>query len=279
MQLCHIAIVPVRDGVSVQEITTVSAALQTQVMRDFAPIWGIQATVDYFPSLDAVPLGYWPLMIVEDASGPGTHIDRNGQPVGYVEYGPTWSLTASHETLEMLADPSGMRTIAGDAPVGTAERVEFLLEVCDPCQSVDHAYSVNGVLVSDFYTPAYFEPLFTAGSKYSFCGALQEPRDVLPGGYLTWRSPSTGDWIQQRNDAGTRSVKNLGPFAAGATGLRAFVDDLTGGKQHLSHVSSEHGRVVAIRERARVSAEASRDRARVWADLVGLCSPSRSTKS
>ena len=63
--------------------------------------------------------------------------------------------------------------------------MEFLVEVCDPCHDAAHAYSVNGVLVSDFYTPAYFEPLFTTGSKYSLCGSLREPRDVLPGGYLT----------------------------------------------------------------------------------------------
>src|SRR5215471_9382345 len=159
MQLSHIAVVPIRAGIAVEEITSVSAALQKQVMRDFAPIWEVQATVDYFPALEAVPVGYWPLLIVEDGAGLGTHVDRNGQPMAYVEYGPTWSLTASHEALEMLADPTGLRFVAGDAPLTESERVEFLVEVCDPCQGADNAYTVNGVLVSDFYTPAYFEPL------------------------------------------------------------------------------------------------------------------------
>ena len=83
--------------------------------------------------------------------------------------------------MEMLVDPTGVRFVTGDAPSAESDRVEFLVEVCDPCQGADNAYTVNGVLVSDFYTPAYFEPLFTSGSRYSFCGKLRSPRDVLPG--------------------------------------------------------------------------------------------------
>lgn len=266
MQLHHLAIVSVvdHDALPVEEITRVSAAIQKQVLRDFAPIWGVQATVDFFPTLDDVPVGSWPLIIVDSAPGPGIHVDHNGQPVAYVEHGLTWSLAASHEALEMLADPTGMRLIAGDAPTASSDRVEFLVEVCDPCQDVANAYSVNGVLVSDFYTPAYFEPLFTTGSKYSFCGTLHEPRDVLPGGYLTWRSLTTGDWSQLRNDAGVITVKNLGKIAAGATGFRSAVDGYTGGKRHLCHVAADHERVVAVHERARAARTASRERARAW---------------
>jgi len=266
VQLHHLAVVSVVDPsvLPVEEVTRVSAAIQKQVLRDFAPIWNVQATVDFFATLDDVPVGSWPLIVVDSAPGPGTHIDRNGQPVAYVEHGLTWSLTASHEALEMLADPTGTRLVAGDAPTATSDRVEFLVEVCDPCQDAANAYAVNGVLVSDFYTPAYFEPLFTSGSKYSFCGTLREPRDVLSGGYLTWRSLTTGDWSQLRNDAGVITVKNLGRIASGATGFRSAVDTHTGGKRHLSHVAADHERVVAVHERARAGRTASRARARTW---------------
>ena len=57
----------------------------------------------------------------------------------------------------MLADPYGNRLIAARASIDPDERVKYLLEVCDPCQTV--GYTVNGWKVSDFYTPRYFDPV------------------------------------------------------------------------------------------------------------------------
>ena len=34
-------------------------------------------------------------------------------------------------------------------------------------------YPVNGVPVSDFYTPRYFEPVRTDGTRYSFTGEIE----------------------------------------------------------------------------------------------------------
>jgi len=67
------------------------------------------------------------VIIVADVKGAaGVHLDRNGQPFALVEYGQGWwSLTASHETLEMLADPWGNRLIAGNSPKPDQGRVEF----------------------------------------------------------------------------------------------------------------------------------------------------------
>src|SRR5690242_10385113 len=63
MLIRHIALVPELDEVPVSEVAQVSAALQTQVMRDLWPIWGICASVDVFASLEDVPIGYWPILI------------------------------------------------------------------------------------------------------------------------------------------------------------------------------------------------------------------------
>lgn len=269
MQTHHIAIVStIEPGtLSLNEITRVSAAIQKQIMRDFAPIWEVQATIDYFPTYEDIPPGYWPLIIVTEASGPGTHIDRNGQPIAYVEHGTTWSIIASHEVMEMLADPSGTRVIAGDSPTANPDRVDFLVEVCDPCQDVSCAYSVNGIPVSDFYTPSYFEPLYTSGSKYSFCGQLNGPRDVLPGGYLTWRSLTDGNWYQQKNDGKRCTVEKLGPIALGATGYRAAVDTLTNSKRQLSH-AHDHPRIRQIHQTAQTGLQAARERAQALRDAL-----------
>src|SRR5712671_6814894 len=116
MPIQHVALVSESQNITVSNLTQVSAAVQKQVARDFAPIWGVQATVDPFAALEDVPIGYWPVIVqddVKDLAGGGVHLDDQGQPFALVEYDTEWSLTASHECLEMLADPFGNRLVAG----------------------------------------------------------------------------------------------------------------------------------------------------------------------
>jgi hypothetical protein len=43
----------------------------------------------------------------------GIHLSEdNGQPFALTAYCDDWSLTTSHESIEMLVDPSGNRTVA-----------------------------------------------------------------------------------------------------------------------------------------------------------------------
>ena len=173
---------------------------QKQATRDLGPIWDIAATVDAFEKLEDVPVGYWAMRIMDDIQvdgAAGIHEDENGQPFALITASSsldTWSLTASHEAFEMLVDPF---VIAGDSPKPDQGRASFLVEVCDPSEAADYAYSVNGILVSDFYTPNYFDPVKAAGVNFSYTGALTEPRQVLPGGYLSWQDAASGHWWQE----------------------------------------------------------------------------------
>jgi hypothetical protein len=136
-------------------------------------------------------------------------------------------LTASHEVLEMLADPFGNRVIAGKSPKRGQGRVEFLVEVCDPSEAAEFGYTVNGLLVSDFYTPAYFDPVANTTVRYSFTGAITEPRQVLKGGYLSWRDPVSNHWWQERWFGTPKpTFHDLGVFTA-TRSLREQVDTLT----------------------------------------------------
>src|ERR687885_1087893 len=167
----HLALTSEVRGHDPSDVARVAAALQRQATRDFAPVWDVRATVDAFPRLEDVPLGYWPLIVRDDIHQPGAagvHLDKNGQPFALITMSDSWSLTASHEMLEMLADPFGKRIIAGKSPKRGQGRVEFLVEVCDPCEADQFAYTVNDVLVSDFYTPHFFDPDAAAGVRYSF---------------------------------------------------------------------------------------------------------------
>ena len=229
------------DLVPIAELALVGAALQKQAVRDLAPIWDVQATVDIFASLDDVPLGYWPLIVVADVPGPagGVHLDKDGQPYALIEAGPSWSLTASHECLEMLADPFGDRLVAGPSPKPDQGRVEFLVEISDPSEDVAYSYTVNDVMVSDFYTPSYFEPVTVAGVRYSFGGHISAPRQVLKGGYLSWHDPVSDHWWQMTWFSGAKpSFIDLGIFSAtDARSLREIIDSKTPPRRELSRFS------------------------------------------
>src|SRR3954447_9808633 len=156
----NVALVSEVNEVSPEWLTMVAAALQKQVVRDFGPVWDVQAAVSAIGRLEDVPLGYWPMIIVEDVQdAAGYHTDQNGQPFALIEYGTSWSLTASHECMEMLADPFGNRLMAGQSPKEDQDRVEFLVEVCDPSEDQSAGYRINNILVSDFYTPRFFDPV------------------------------------------------------------------------------------------------------------------------
>jgi hypothetical protein len=233
MSLVHVALVPeTATSVDPSELALVAAAIQRQISRDFAPVWGIDATLDAFPALELVPLGYWPDIITQRELGDdeGFHLTNDRDPYAIVEALPGWSLTASHEILEMLADPSGTRTIptASPDPDAPFARVELLVEICDPCQSADCAYTVNDVLVSDFVTPAFFEPpgRGQAGRQqdYSFRGNVEGPQRLARGGAMTWLDRALGHVVHVMRGDGDALERTLLPANLGETRpLRATV--------------------------------------------------------
>ena len=229
-----VALVSKTVEVRFEDTTRVAAALTMQVSRDVTPIWGIQATVRAFPDVRQVPAGYWPIFVVTNLPPDegGFHWTRHKQPYAEVEAGDTWSLSASHELIEMLVDPSGSRLVAGPELVLTngsigdnpQKQVEYLIEACDPCESGDFAYLIEDVVVSDFFTPHYHDPVVSPGTRYSFTGALTHPRHVLPGGYISWADPATGDLMQVQYFGGTPKIVNRSHGAAsGDMSLREFV--------------------------------------------------------
>lgn len=226
MFVTEVALVPDTTQVDCRQVNLVAAALQKQAMRDFEPLWNIKATVDAFDSLEDVPLGYWPVIIVNDVpNAAGVHLDKNGQPFALVEFDEGWALTASHEVLEMLADPWGNRLIAGDSPKPDQGRVEFLVEVADPPEDAEFGYTVNGILVSDFLTPRFWDPVAAVGLRYSYTGSIPGPRQILKGGYISWHDPVSDHWWQQIwFDGPQPQFRDLGVITGRVASLRAAVD-------------------------------------------------------
>jgi hypothetical protein len=221
MLVRHIALVGDKlthaDAATVNsQVATVAAALQVQAARDFAPLWKVDATVSGFMRLEDVPLGHWPIIVKEKIGSNdelGFHLDKHNQPYALVKFAPDWTLTVSHELLEMLADPFGNRLVPGPSldNAHPNNRVSYLVEVCDPCEDSDFAYSINGVVVSDFITPHFHDPDRTTGARYSFTGAVKKPREILKNGYISWEDPTLGRWFQLQN-FGVPEVTDLGPI-------------------------------------------------------------------
>lgn len=188
------------------EVRPVVDALQKQVSNDFRPPWGIDAKLNFIPGNATPPEGTWWLSILDDSDQAGAlgyhDLTPDGLPIGKVfagtdlKYGYTWSVTASHELLEMLADPNINLTVflQNKDTAGTL----YAYEVCDACEADQYGYDVNGVKVSDFVFPAWFEDFRGKGSaQFDQQSQIQTPLQLLPGGYIGAFDVSSGSgWHQ-----------------------------------------------------------------------------------
>ncbi len=187
------------------QVATMVASLQTQVSRDFAPIWGIDAQLQFVGQGQQPAAGAWQLVVLDDsdqAGALGYHEVQGVLPYGLafaksdIEDGLQPSVTVSHELLEMLLDPwifsvvlleHGGGTVFGNGGVMLAE------EVCDAVEADNYGYQIDGVLVSDFVTPAWFG---SPGTQFDFCGHCTKAYQLLPGGYIGVRHYRAGQWGQ-----------------------------------------------------------------------------------
>lgn len=116
--------------------------------------------------------GGWPLYLQIGGAIHGVHY-YNGQPYAFVwTAGATvegWSRVFSHETIEMLADPTTGRVVYHN-DVGS------LVEIADPVENA--GYPLDGVLVSDFVLPAWYAD-GTTGNPTCSASAC-----VFPGPFL-----------------------------------------------------------------------------------------------
>jgi hypothetical protein len=228
MTLRHIALVSETPQVPAASLDVAAAALQTQVLRDLEPAWGVRATVDAFADLDHVPPTYYPMIVRDDigVDAAGIHLDQDFTPFGLVKFSNRWTLTASHEILELLCDPFGNELHPAPSLKQDQGLVEYLVEVCDPSEAVEFSYRINGVVVSDFYLPSFFDPVADPRASYSFTGAVRQPLEVREGGYLSWRNPVDSHWWQQVwFGTPAPQFRDLGVFdAANGESFRSWLD-------------------------------------------------------
>jgi hypothetical protein len=225
MFLQPIALVSETDKVGASELARVAAAIQQQVTRDLAPVWGVAGSVAAFPALEDVPFDYWPIVV---AAGPRPDAafgrDAGAQPYARLSWSRDWSVLASRACLELLVNPYGARTLKARSPRESQGAVGLLVEVSAPCAGARHAYAIDDVPVSDFCTPAYYAlGVSSRAERSSFAGSLGAPLQIREGGHLTWYDPLSGRWWL-RNYWGEHPVDtDLGRLESGSAGPRELL--------------------------------------------------------
>jgi len=186
-----IAIVNRSRDVDEVELAHAVRAIQTQVDRDFFPVWGWRAKLVFQPG-QPLPKGAMRLTIKSKDSDsdlgyhfiqgvPRTEVfTRDAQGKQYDEY----YSTLSHEVLEMIADP-GINLYASGfyTKNGRHHRAWIPYEVCDPVE--ENLYEIDGFKMSDFVLPEWYEPERKVGSlKFSHRDSVNRPFALAPGGYV-----------------------------------------------------------------------------------------------
>ena len=228
--------------VSDAQVQEVVRAINRQLCEDFEPYWHFGATlrlegptgkrlrIDSLSDMrgDAV-------MYLLDGSNAeeatGWHL-ANCQdiPYGFVFLGlcaqieEPWSVTLSHETLELVGDPMSNLWVQGNHPTDRRKRVFHLFEMCDAVQA--ETYTIDGVLVSNFVLPSYFSIGEQEGRRNDFLGTVHNGKTlqsfgINPGGYLNIMDPKTGKWSQpDYGDAGAQLRKKAKTKVKGGRGYR-----------------------------------------------------------
>ena len=166
--LHHLVLVDDNAGADVtpEVLGQIAAAVQRQVREHWAPLWGhpnvtITTGPAPGPTDEAVPVYIRASSDVAGAAGyhddEGIYVFRDGVP-SLLTGAFSLSVVVSHEILETLGDSGANRW------ADTGRGFMVALEMCDVVESF--SYDIDGVSVSDFTTPSFFDP--TGQAPYSY---------------------------------------------------------------------------------------------------------------
>lgn len=189
------------SGADPSSLAALAAALDRQVKEHFAPLWKVSADVRYDT---AARDGDWVIGLFRDADQPGALGYHDTTPQGLplakifplldLQDGSPLSTTVSHELLEMLGDPYLCLCVQ------TGDGRFWAYENCDAVEA--DSYTIDGVSVSNFVTPQYFQPPHDlAGCKLDYMGLVKSPGEVRPGGYMQWNDGKGWQQVLARGSA------------------------------------------------------------------------------
>lgn len=175
------------------QVQAAMPALQHQANYHFRPYWDAGCSMIWLDKAATKPTHAWLLVILDNSDQAGAlgYHDENpdGTPIMKVfaktdqTYGLSWTVTASHELLEALADPDLVRAMQ-------VTNTEFYaLEVGDPVEDDSLGYTIktaagDQIKVSDFILPAWFNEGQSA-IHFDYMGHCSKALEVTPGGYVS----------------------------------------------------------------------------------------------
>jgi hypothetical protein len=193
MRKIDIAAIPHIDVVNESTVLTdalaakYTAAVATQLSRDFRPHWGRDTVLHFVPKGAKKDPAHWWVAILDNsdvAGALGYHdMTNEGLPLGKVFAGTDLadglspSVTLSHEILEMIPNPWI------NLVVMLYDTVFLTYEDADPVEADSDGYPIGEVQVSDFVLPNYFQQGMRG--PWDFRGLLKGPMPAIrPEGYL-----------------------------------------------------------------------------------------------
>lgn len=184
--------------VSDADVKTMVRAVAYQVRFDACPLFGlVPPPVVFSTSVTTSPSGSFAIAILDNSDQAGA-LGWHTEGPGDVIYGEVFAqpvldnggnaLSAelsvasvlSHEVLETLVDPHA--NLWADDGHGTA----YAYEVGDPVESDSYEIDVSGqkVMVSNFVTPHWFDPMAKSGEHFDYMRRTTSPFQMTSGGYV-----------------------------------------------------------------------------------------------
>jgi hypothetical protein len=159
-------------------------AMQAYVDNHVAPVWGTPAKLIKTTDFQA---GAWAMVFLDNADQKGAlayhDLTPDDLPVSKVFVKTTLanhdlvSVSASHELVEMLVDPAVNMMTTGPNP-----KLTYAYESADPVE--ESSFPVNGIAMSDFVYPSYFEVFRKPKSvQFDHMNLVSKPFQILKGGY------------------------------------------------------------------------------------------------
>jgi len=191
-------------------------ALQTFVDEYFVPVWGTPAKLVRTRTFRK---GAWAIAFLDRAdvaNALGYHdLTPDGLPFAKVfvkstlAVGQKVSVTACHELAEMLVDPAINLCATGP------NNLIYAYETADAVEETE--FSIDGIPMSDFVYPAWFEGFRKPGSaQFDYAKRVSRPFQILPGGYMivfkkgrwtqVFGSPAKARRFRQEDRRGHRST-------------------------------------------------------------------------
>lgn len=204
-----IAVINFSANLSDQTVQDVLRAINRQIIEDFVPIWGngrvMRLHASAFEPAHPDILTDDPvradsvIYLVDQATLPGAlgyhDMNTRGVPVGFVFVVDLaeWTVTLSHEALELIVDPTVNIFVPGPDPRDAANTVLHTYETCDAVERT--SYEIDGVRVSNFVTPHYFTIGDEPGQRNDFLGVGVTSFGVTQGSHIAFIDLSTGTFV------------------------------------------------------------------------------------